>query len=139
MPLEKSDLSPVALDEMNRTHEREVEIIHALHKLIISHQAGQPVLDDLEKAVDEFARHMEQHFAREEQLMEQSGFPAFHVHKGEHDRVRTELAPVFAAWSEQRDITPLARYLEDIHPAWAKNHIATMDMMTALFISQSGG
>lgn len=137
MLMELKEIPQVAVDSMNKTHEREIGIVNALFELITQKRDGQPVDDELGKAVDLFADHVEQHFSGEEQLMQQTGFPAFGVHKGEHDRVRAELAPVFEAWRQESNIGPLATYLENIHPGWAKNHIATMDAMTAYFIAQT--
>ena len=139
MLLEKTELPVVAIDEMNKTHENEVEIINALYKLITAYRDGQPVETELSAAVEQFGAHVEHHFSREEQMMEQYGFPAYQVHKSEHDRVRFELQALLNAWSEGKNIAPLADYLENIHPVWAKNHIATMDMMTAMFIKQTSG
>jgi hemerythrin len=139
MLLEKTELPVVAIEEMNKTHENEVEIINALYNLIIAYRDGQPLETELSAAVDQFGGHVEHHFSREEQMMEQYGFPAFQIHKGEHDRVRIELQTLLNAWREGKDIDPLASYLENIHPGWAKNHIATMDMMTAMFIKQASG
>ena len=137
MLIDQNQVPQVAVAAMNKTHADEIEIVNALHEMIASYLAEEKVGQQLDEQVERFARHVEQHFSNEEQLMRETGFPAFAVHKGEHDRVRGELAPLFEAWRTQRNIKPLADYLQNIHPQWAKNHIATMDTMTALFISQT--
>lgn len=137
MLMDKRDIPEVAVDSMNKTHSDEIDIINRLYDLITKSQSGQPVENDLTGAVEEFQAHVEQHFSSEEVLMSETRFPAFSVHKGEHDRVRAELFGIIEAWRQTKDIKPLADYLENTHPNWAKNHIATMDAMTAYFIVQA--
>ncbi len=137
MLMDIREIPEVAIDSMNRTHASEVELVNRLFELITRHLDGAPVEDELAATVNEFRNFVEQHFSREEKLMQEHGFPAYQVHKGEHDRVRTELFGLVDVWDQQQNIQPLADYLANVHPGWAKNHIATMDSMTAYFIAQS--
>lgn len=138
MLIDKTQVPEVAVASMHETHLREVDLINALHELIQQKRAGIPVDDALTASIDEFESHVVQHFAGEEQLMRDTGFPAYPVHKGEHERVLTHIRQHTLAWREASDLEPLAVYLETIHPQWAHNHIATMDMMTAFFIARKG-
>ena len=137
MLMDKQDIPRVAVDEMNETHANEVELINALYVLITKYRSGQPLAAPLSHAIEQFETHVDRHFTREEEMMEESGFPALFVHKSEHDHVRTDLSAVIKTWRDHQNIEPLTDYLENIHPAWAKTHIATMDAMTALYIVQS--
>ncbi len=137
MLMDKNQLPVVAIESMNKTHADEVDIINELYDLIASSLNGNSLDEELDRAISQFRDHVDHHFSSEEKLMEQSGFPAYSVHKGEHDRVRAVLFSIIDLWQETRIIQPLADYLENVHPNWAKNHIATMDTMTAHFISQS--
>ena len=137
MVMDKTEIPVVAIDEMNKTHEREADLVNSLFEMISAHQSGTPASDALTAAVSDFRDHMERHFSREEEMMEQAGFPAFHVHKREHDRVRAELDAILAPLHTSNDFSPLADYLQNTHPDWAKNHIATMDTMTAFYIVRS--
>jgi hemerythrin len=137
MLIDKRDIPEVAIASMNTTHENEIDIINTLYELITKNLEGQSVETNLAQAVETFATHVEEHFSGEEEMMEKTGFPAFSVHKNEHDRVRAELFGIIATWRENKNIQPLADYLKNIHPVWAKNHIATMDAMTAYFILQA--
>ena len=136
MLINKNQIPVVALESMNRTHLDEIDIANNLHDLITKSLAGEAVESDLNEAIEQFATHVEQHFASEEVLMTETGFPAYPVHKGEHDRVRAELSGILNAWRQSQDVQPLATYLTTIHPAWAKNHIGTMDTMTAYYIAE---
>jgi len=134
MLINKEDIPVVALDSMNQTHYNEIDIINNLHRLLTGEGQG----DELKKAIEEFADHVEKHFASEEALMSQYGFPAYPVHKGEHDRVRSELFTIINGWRHNGDTGPLLDYLVNVHPQWAQNHIATMDNMTAHFLAENG-
>ena len=135
MLMDKTEIAQVAIASMNKTHEDEIALINALFELIQKQLAFEPVKDELSPLVERFATHVEHHFANEEQLMSDTGFPAFGVHKGEHDRVRAELAPLIDAWQRDENIEPPADYVKNVHPGWAKTHIATMDTMTAMYIA----
>ncbi len=135
MLMDKTEIPRVALASMNKTHEDEIALINALFELIQKQLAFEPVKDELSALAERFATHVEQHFSSEEQLMRDTGFPAYNIHKGEHDRVRGELTPLLEAWRQDENIEPLADYLKNVHPGWAKTHIATMDTMTAMFIA----
>ena len=85
-----------------------------------------------------FATHLREHLAHEEELMRQYGFPAYPIHKHEHDRVRLELEGIekrLAAGNLQ-----LARgYVREMVPAWFIAHKNTMDSATAAWIRSQGG
>jgi len=137
MLIDKNALPQVAIQSMNDTHTNEVELINALFDLITRKRGGEDVDAQLSEMVDSFDEHVKQHFHSEEVLMQQTGFPAYQVHKGEHDRVLEEIAVPVAAWRERADIEPLGDYLQNVHPQWAQNHIVTMDTMTAFFIAEN--
>ncbi len=84
-----------------------------------------------------FARHLREHFAREEALMAEKGFFATQCHGGEHARVLEAVALIeadLATGSEER----ARRYLRYQFPDWFHNHLATMDRMTAAFLANAG-
>jgi len=88
-----------------------------------------------------FARHLREHFAREEALMTEKEFFALHCHQGEHARVLDVIASIEAELTSV-GITPSApsedqarRYLNHQFPDWFHNHLATMDRVTADFLA----
>lgn len=83
-----------------------------------------------------FAKHLREHFTREEGLMSEKGFFALHCHSDEHTRVLAVVASIeadLASGSEDR----ARRYLRYEFPDWFHNHLATMDRVTASFLANA--
>lgn len=78
----------------------------------------------------DFIAHCRDHFAREEEMMRQTGFFAHGCHQGEHHRVLAELDEVLAAL-EAGD--PQENYFSRDLPGWLMTHRNTMDFVTADF------
>ncbi|MGB0695463.1 MAG: bacteriohemerythrin [Rhodospirillaceae bacterium] len=112
---------------IDRDHEETIELLNTAHG---ADDAAFPA------AWQAFYRHLVEHFAREEGLMEKAGFPAFPVHKAEHERVLELFIPLNAqveagAYQEARD------HLEHGVVPWFKNHRDTMDFVTAQFVAMA--
>lgn len=85
-----------------------------------------------------FAKHLREHFARENALMTQHGFFALHCHKDEHARVLNVVATMEAELEEGKE--DRARlYVTERFPDWFHTHLATMDRVTADFLAQAEG
>lgn len=82
-----------------------------------------------------FIAHCREHFAREEAMMEQTGFFALHCHHGEHTRVLAELDAVLARLQAG---DPQDHYFTKALPGWLLDHRGTMDMVTAQFAQAAG-
>ncbi|MEJ2691799.1 MAG: hemerythrin family protein [Candidatus Thiodiazotropha sp.] len=128
----------VALKSMNQTHREEVALINALAARVAMGMDGeadeQAVTDQLEALL----AHTRQHFARENELMLQHGFPAYPVHSAEHQRVLGLLETLLQGWLEEKRLSPLVDFLFTEWPAWFDNHLLTMDKVTAGFLRQQG-
>lgn len=137
MLIDKSHIPLVAVASMNDTHFEEVDLLNRLHDAIVQRASAAANAAPLSALVDEFEAHVVAHFAAEEQLMLETGFPAYPVHKGEHDRVLGVLRGLLHVYRTAGDISPLADHLANAFPVWVRNHIATMDTMTAYFIARA--
>lgn len=85
-----------------------------------------------------FATHLREHLVREEELMVQYGFPAYPIHKHEHDRVRLELEGIEKRLAVGNLL--LARgYVREMVPEWFIGHKNSMDSATAAWIKSQGG
>ena len=82
-----------------------------------------------------FLDHCRHHFAREEEMMRQTGFFALGCHQGEHQRVLTELAAVLAKLEAGE---PQDSYFAKTLPEWLTIHRNTMDFVTAEFAQRAG-
>lgn len=121
----------VALDFMNRDHAEFV----ALREKLLALLAQQNVGTKVNALLDELLEHTRHHFAEEERQMQETRFPPYHMHKGEHDRVLADLAGRVAHWQQGRDVASLRDFTEGALADWFVNHVNTMDFVTARFIA----
>lgn len=140
MPLiETSQIPTVALDFMNHDHAEAASQINQLDALL-TEADSQGLTDPLKAAIadelEHIYQHSEAHFAREEAEMVRTGFPAYGCHKGEHERVLLELQQIASLWQQDADVAMLSHYVKRGLPEWLGNHIATMDTVTAMFVTR---
>lgn len=86
-------------------------------------------------ALEGFIAHCRDHFAREEAMMEKTGFFALHCHRDEHTRVLAEFDVVLA---RLKGGNPQDEYFAITLPNWLMNHRNTMDFVTAQFARSAG-
>ena len=90
----------------------------------------------MEGLLDEWLEHTVAHFAREERLMLEYSFPPYPVHQGEHEQALETLRRVQSDWLNEKNRDALEQYIKYDWSRWLFNHISTMDMVTANFLSQ---
>ena len=130
------DVPKVELAFMNEDHAEATQITN----LLLSALATDP--PDATKITEIFTRllqHNREHFAREEEQMQQFDFPPYPVHQREHGIVLTEMAAELDAWTKTADLERLKHYARITLTNWFVNHIATMDTITARYIAGAGG
>ncbi len=125
----------VSVDEMQHTHEEEISMLNEINELATIYENDKTKYTVLEEKLDAYIQHVKDHFANEERLMRLYMFPAYPVHKSEHDRVLHELNGIVIRWKQDGEIDTIIAYLRQ-SVDWIINHISTMDSMTAMFISQ---
>ena len=128
-----STIPQVALDFMNTVHCEELTLVQSISGLI---DAESPDNNRISELLAQWVTHTEQHFERENKYMQEYRFPAYPVHSHEHDAALEQIRQVQRQWDQQQDIESLKQYLQHDWPAWFKNHISTMDFITAQFLSQ---
>ncbi|MBI5005680.1 MAG: hemerythrin family protein [Nitrosomonadales bacterium] len=129
------DYPQVALDFMNRDHAEFVGLRAQLLELI----ATAPPDARVDKLLDELLEHTRHHFAAEERLMQEVGFPPYAMHKGDHDSVLANMTAKVERWRQGHDAALLREWLERDVGDWFVNHVSTMDFVTAGFIKAQGG
>ncbi len=92
---------------------------------------------DFPARVVELAAHTREHFAREEAIMDETGFFAAEMHKSEHGRVLAEV-DAMAAKLAAGDSAAVRAWVANDLPAWFLQHRSTMDAVTAMFARQRG-
>lgn len=136
--LSEQDIPLVSIDFMNKTHQEEVDIVNALAKLIPAQQSGATHDEEITRLLDEWLQHTQAHFQRENELMQQTGFPAYPVHSDEHDIALNRMQAVVDAWHQNQDLELVKDYVFTLWPAWFKGHVNSMDMITAQFALNNG-
>lgn len=127
-------LPQVALSFMNDDHHLEACLLNDLVDAVREHRARAAKAVVLER-LDALLAHTREHFAREESAMEETGFPAYPMHKAEHDRVLDELKAEARAFQAQGDAARLSAYVSETVPAWFVQHIQSMDLVTSRFVA----
>jgi hemerythrin len=120
----------VSLDFMNRDH---ADFVAMRTKLLglISVQAPE---NDVDTLLDELLEHTRHHFAEEERLMQETRFPPYPMHKGEHDSVLAEMSARIEEWKQNRNARVLNEWLDHSVGDWFVTHVGTMDLVTAGYI-----
>jgi hemerythrin len=139
MPLVDPDQLPrVALAFQNDDHDHEAFLLNALADAIERHRAGGP-REELLPRLDALVAHTREHFEREDEAMRRTGFPAYPVHHGEHQRVLGELEAELQAFRDRGDVDRLWAYVSQALPGWFVHHIRSMDAVTGQFVVAQGG
>lgn len=135
MLLEIDALPLVEMDFMNEVHKADIEIINRLFTSLLAYEkeASEEKTFLVDRIFEEWYRHTVDHFEGEEAMMRERAFPAYAMHKGEHDRVLMHMQALQEAWKNTREVKPLKIYLIEELPLWLNNHISTMDTVTARF------
>lgn len=130
MKLTPESIPQVALDFMNRDHAEFVILRDKLLDLL----AARATVEQLQIALDELVEHTRRHFAAEEQVMLETGFPVYQIHKGEHDSVLAGMSAQIERWHQGRDNESLRNWIDQDVGEWLLAHISSMDFVTARFV-----
>ena len=124
--IEKTASLVVGYDPIDQDHDEFIRLLNQLD------DAGNTEFPDLFKRLLE---HTEEHFDRENQLMEQFSFPAKAEHTGEHQRVLGE----FKQFKKRVDKGLIAfgrSFVKERLPQWFELHASTMDGALAAHIQK---
>ena len=138
MLIDDQDIPLVGIDFMNKTHQQEAEMVNTLARLIEAQLAGEDMQSSISQQLQAWHEHTEAHFSRENELMQQTGFPAYPVHAEEHRIALDRLQAVMDAWRQNHDIELVKDYVFTLWPAWFKGHVNSMDKVTAQFALNNG-
>jgi len=133
--LPPEEIPTIAVGSMNDTHHEEVALVNALGVLLQQAADGDADIPAITTALDEWVAHTQSHFARENQLMQEYGFPPYAVHAQEHSTALDGLHEIQRRWKEDQDVDQLAGYVFNSWPQWFQMHVNSMDNVTAQFLS----
>ena len=132
MLMEVKDVQLVSNAVMNMLHEEEIEIINTFHDATIAGDIAK--IDELFEVVK---FDIEDHFSTEEEMMEQSQFYAFQMHKSEHDTMRKKIDKLYASWKAHKDPLEIKEFLQDEFKHWITLHISRWDSETAMHLGDT--
>jgi hemerythrin len=139
MPLFDLDAIPqVPLDFINADHREEARLLNELADALDALDAGTGGGAAVAARLAALRDHTAAHFGREDDAMRRAGFPAFPVHHAEHVRVLAELDDEVRRFAETGDAARLRAWTLGDVPAWFRDHIETMDLVTARFLASRG-
>ncbi|WP_156946863.1 bacteriohemerythrin [Thiothrix lacustris] len=116
---------------ITQLHEEERVMLNELHTLLTQAPTDITLIDT---RLDALLQHTTAHFEQENRNMLIIDFRPYPVHKDEHDIALADMKAAFDHWKTSRDMPALRQYLETNLTVWLKQHIATMDMITARFL-----
>jgi len=137
MLISKEALPDVEVGFMNDTHDEDRIIINGIYELILKYEKkpSDNNKENINVLYQKWFNHTVDHFNNEEIRMRETNFPAYELHKVEHDKVLAIMHEVFSAWQHGSDISVLKNYFVEILPLWIIQHIETMDIVTAHFFN----
>ena len=137
-PLNFENIPLVSIQFINQTHLEELEMVNALMERINAQLSGGQNNQEISQQLVQWLEHTQAHFARENKLMQETGFPAFSIHSEEHEIALNRMQTVVDAWQQNKDIELVKDYVFTLWPNWFKAHVGTMDKMTAEFAVNNG-
>lgn len=123
MPLFKwTENLSVNNDLIDSDHKQLIDLINKLFGAISSGQ-GNAVLGEI---LSELISYTENHFHREEELMQQIGYADFERHKAAHDKLMAEVRELQARFAAGLVVSPMSvfNFLGD----WLFKHIKACDV-----------
>jgi hemerythrin-like metal-binding protein len=127
-----NDSYNTGIKEIDTQHKKLVDLLNSLYDAMGKGQANQV----MGKIFDELVKYTASHFATEERLFKQHGYPEAAAHKREHDTLTAQalaLQKDFAAGKTSMTLAT-ANFLKD----WLKNHILGSDKKYAPFLIAKG-
>lgn len=132
MLIQLKDIQQVSNAMMNMLHEEEIGIINDFHDAVIAKD-----IDKIDELFQVVLFDVEDHFSTEEEMMEQSQFYAFQMHKSEHDTLRKKLKKLQEHWESNKAPEEVQRFLEEDFKHWLVLHISRWDSETAMHIGDT--
>jgi len=122
----------LAQDFMNEEHEEFANLLNDAEQSLLMGGRALPYLQHLYD-------HCVQHFAHEEEEMQNYHFAPYAIHKEEHERVLEMFRTQLADFERSGNVAPVLEFLLETIPDWFGQHLKTMDRVTAQFLFQQKG
>jgi hemerythrin len=125
---EWNDVYCVNLPTVDSQHKRLFRLAADFHRAILAGTVKATLFQLLENLV----QYTQVHFAYEERLMEQAGYPEFAAHKAQHEELARRVREFQKDFEEGRIATgiTLLQFLKE----WLQNHIKDSDRKFAPYV-----
>jgi hemerythrin len=127
-----SDALSVQVKSIDGQHQKLVQLVNLLHDHMVQGKANTV----LGKAVSELVRYTKEHFAYEERLMAQAGYPGLVEHRRAHEALTDRVSEFERGLNEGKAFLSqgLMFFLRD----WLKNHIQGVDKQYSPVLHEKG-
>lgn len=109
------------------------ELIDAVNRLMDACSLGKG-LDSVHQTSKFLNDYVDRHFAHEEQLQKQSGYPSFSAHRAFHEKYKQTLKEITAAFTSEVSLGDLAKL--NGHISLLITHIRTEDKRLGAFLNK---
>ena len=127
-----SEKYSVSIREMDDQHKKLIGLVSELHTAMREGK-GKVALDKILKDLIQYTRT---HFAAEERLMKDNGYPEYEAHKAKHHSMTQKVADIYRAYQDGKvSITlEVMSFLE----SWLDKHIMGTDKQYGAFLNGKG-
>ncbi|MCU7905382.1 MAG: bacteriohemerythrin [Candidatus Thiodiazotropha sp. (ex Epidulcina cf. delphinae)] len=122
----------VGIQAIDDDHQKLLSLINNLQTAVL-----YPTGESFERqALNELVEYTKHHFQREEQLMQENGYPEYELHKREHKEMIEKVSVFLASYEKDREgaIDDLTAFLK----TWLTDHIADTDRKYSKFLRDKG-
>ena len=122
----------VKLPEIDVQHRHLIEIVNELYDAAVSRKSREILAGILDRLICETVDH----FATEEEIMQEAVYPEFHLHQVEHNILKTKVLGFQRDFLADRVVlTPdVLQFVQN----WLDDHITGADRRLAEFLRTSG-
>jgi len=128
-------LDDMSVEEMQSIHENEIALINEIDAIATKVSVQKASFEELEKKLDAYIEHVKEHFEREEELMEEYGFPHAEMHEMAHQMFLADLSYAAGQWKRQGDINRIVSFVRKT-PEWIAMHVEAVDAPTSIYIAR---
>ncbi len=122
----------VGIEAIDQDHKKLLTLINNLQTSVL-----YPTGETFERqALSELVEYTKYHFAREEKLMQENGYPDYAPHKQQHEEMIAKVGSYMEAYEKDREgtVDELTGFLK----TWLINHIAGTDQNYSRFLRDKG-
>lgn len=123
----------VSVQVLDDDHKKLIEMLNTLNEGILSSEPRAA----LETTIDGLLRYTRFHFAREEKILAQAGYPASAEHVGEHALLMRRVGNLQARFENGQSLE-LSMQAMQFLKSWIMDHILGSDMKYGSYLNEKG-